>query len=105
MVVTLVQYMNASQIKTQITKGGFWIGLHDRQFEGTFKWVDDTPLNYDFWSKPQPDNNVNKEPCHGQDCVQLWKRPRSTPLWKWDDDYCYKKKPFVCQYENRCATA
>ncbi len=31
-----------------------WIGLHDSQSEGTFKWIDGEPLTYSNWSPGEP---------------------------------------------------
>ncbi|KAK6324666.1 hypothetical protein J4Q44_G00040080, partial [Coregonus suidteri] len=34
-----------------------WIGLTDRQREGTWKWVDGTTLTTEYWYDPQPNNS------------------------------------------------
>ncbi|XP_019647229.1 PREDICTED: CD209 antigen-like protein E [Branchiostoma belcheri] len=36
-----------------------WIGLHDRRHEGSFEWVDGTPLgNFSLWGVAQPGANT-----------------------------------------------
>ncbi|XP_077982972.1 C-type lectin domain family 17, member A-like [Glandiceps talaboti] len=78
---------------------GVWIGLNDRAKEGDFYWVDDSPLDQNLpWANTNPNNNLKRDQCHGQDCVQLWKNRN----WQLDDDYCFKNKQFVCEYEGRC---
>lgn len=39
-----------------------WIGLSDRNIEGTFVWADNQPSNFTHWAKNQP-NNYNNEDC------------------------------------------
>jgi len=69
---------------------GFWIGVSDKEQEGTFVFVDGTKVSVpsSYWSNHDDANN--------QDCVELGKFERS----KWDDRQCEDKMPFVCQREN-----
>ena len=39
-----------------------WIGLSDRDTEGTFVWADNYPTNFTYWAENQP-NNFNNEDC------------------------------------------
>ena len=39
-----------------------WIGLSDRDTEGTFVWADNKLSNFTYWAKNQP-NNFNNEDC------------------------------------------
>ncbi|XP_035668923.1 hepatic lectin-like [Branchiostoma floridae] len=68
----------------------FWIGLSDKYTEGTFMWADGTKLDgFDFtnWAPNEPNAQS------GQNCVHMW----SVYDYKWDDDYCYRQKYFICQ--------
>lgn len=63
-----------------------FIGLSDRQTEGSFEWVDGSPLNYTNWAPGQPDNLNGL-----QDYVEM------APDGLWSDEYGYVKNEFVCE--------
>ncbi|KAK0138262.1 C-type lectin domain family 4 member M [Merluccius polli] len=66
--------------------GDHWIGLSDRDPEGTWKWVDGTNMTSSFWGRGQPDDNGG-----GEDCV-------ATSLGKgWNDATCADLKPWICE--------
>ncbi|CAH1252246.1 PLG [Branchiostoma lanceolatum] len=72
----------------------YWIGLSDYTNGGTWMWSDGTrrDLSCDFtnWAPGEPTNGGLSG---GQDCVHLW----GLLGHKWDDDYCYRGKYFICQ--------
>lgn len=41
--------------------GGIWIGLTDDSQEGTFSWVDGSPLSYTNWNAGEPNNSGNED--------------------------------------------
>ncbi|XP_059199593.1 CD209 antigen-like [Centropristis striata] len=54
----------------------FWIGLTDREEEGTWRWVDGSVLNSSgFWYRGQPSEGLNR----------------------WSDDGCNVLKPWICE--------
>ncbi|KAI8509703.1 hypothetical protein Bbelb_121310 [Branchiostoma belcheri] len=69
----------------------FWIGLTDLYKEGTFEWVDGTPLgNFSAWGVEQPDNYMGKE-----DCVHFRNKPSGNH--DWNDLECSLYINFMCQ--------
>ncbi|XP_036789827.1 C-type lectin domain family 4 member E-like [Oncorhynchus mykiss] len=65
-----------------------WIGLTDSDNEGTWKWVDGTPLTTGFWYDPQPDNGV-------KDCVEI--RTDQSPLKAWNYLSCLENRHWICE--------
>ncbi|XP_028641355.1 CD209 antigen-like protein E [Grammomys surdaster] len=66
--------------KSQLT----WVGLSDHRSEGSWQWVDDTPLKLSFWKEGEP-NNVGDE-----DCVVMAED-------KWNDSICTANNFWVCE--------
>ncbi|XP_051247507.1 CD209 antigen-like protein E isoform X5 [Dicentrarchus labrax] len=76
----------------------FWIGLTDSEKEGTWLWVDGSPLNerLKFWSPGQPDNSKGRDP-DGQDCVRMGKIEGAPYLNCWFDQYCKVPHRRICE--------
>uniref|UniRef100_A0AAY5K8F7 C-type lectin domain-containing protein n=1 Tax=Esox lucius TaxID=8010 RepID=A0AAY5K8F7_ESOLU len=71
-----------------------WIGLSDIEAEGTWRWVDGTPLTTEYWGATQPDNGggtVGEE-----DCAEFvnWYRD---PVKKWNDSPCTTRLNWICE--------
>nr|XP_055036157.1 C-type lectin domain family 4 member C-like isoform X1 [Misgurnus anguillicaudatus] len=73
----------------------YWIGLTDSHMEGTWMWVDDTPLNNlgSLWTAP-PDNFISPEYPDGEDCVVLNGRTQDA---LWGDVSCWRKERRICE--------
>ncbi|XP_067437282.1 CD209 antigen-like protein E isoform X2 [Thunnus thynnus] len=65
-----------------------WIGLTDSEREGTWKWVDGTPLTTSFWHSGEP-NNTNKS----EDCVETKFRDKNS----WNDAVCGNRNSWICE--------
>ncbi|XP_038837841.1 CD209 antigen-like protein A [Salvelinus namaycush] len=74
-----------------------WIGLTDSVTEGTWKWVDGTPLTTpSYWSLQQPDNGGDNPANGEEDCVEL-----NTETWRpvkaWNDQSCEDNRYWICE--------
>ncbi|XP_040892217.1 CD209 antigen-like protein C [Toxotes jaculatrix] len=67
-----------------------WIGLTDRETEGTWKWVDGTPLTISFWVSGEPNSFESTE----EDCAEL--RYHGT-VESWNDKPCNYQILWVCE--------
>ncbi|XP_064859388.1 C-type lectin domain family 4 member F-like [Oncorhynchus nerka] len=75
---------------------GVWIGLTDSVTEGTWRWVDRTPLTTRrYWSPNQPDNGGGKPEYGEEDCVQI--HEEQSPRTSWNDLSCDSKLNWVCE--------
>ncbi|XP_035613648.2 CD209 antigen-like protein 2 [Oncorhynchus keta] len=70
------------------TKNNVWIGLTDSVTEGTWKWVDGTPLTTANWERGQPNGNNGTD----QDCGEIWNHSGL-----WNDEKCSIKNKGICE--------
>ncbi|KAA8588597.1 CD209 antigen [Etheostoma spectabile] len=67
-----------------------WIGLTDDLEEGTWMWVDGTPVTTTFWQSGQP-NSFNGN----QDCAETLQK--SSGVGEWNDDGCFSDQGAICE--------
>ena len=56
-----------------------WLGLHDKNTEDTFEWIDGTPVNYTYWQPNQPNDWGPGQDCSGFDAEHEY---------EWSDERC-----------------
>ncbi|XP_023148651.2 CD209 antigen-like protein C [Amphiprion ocellaris] len=64
-----------------------WIGLNDIQTEGTWMWVDGTPLTLSYWDTDEPNNGGE------EDCAQI----RTAHNTLWNDVPCTSSLQWICE--------
>nr|XP_029500374.1 CD209 antigen-like protein E isoform X1 [Oncorhynchus nerka] len=70
-----------------------WIGLNDSVTEGTWKWVDGTPLTTGYWAAEQPDDYERQE-----DCAEIY-YGQGDPVKTWNDYKCGTNHNWICEKE------
>ncbi|XP_018520428.1 CD209 antigen-like protein C isoform X1 [Lates calcarifer] len=71
-------------------EGRTWIGLTDRETEGTWRWVDGTFLSTSYWITGEPNSYEDKN----EDCVEI-RNPESEDSW--NDAPCTYEKLWICE--------
>uniref|UniRef100_A0A668A4W8 C-type lectin domain-containing protein n=1 Tax=Myripristis murdjan TaxID=586833 RepID=A0A668A4W8_9TELE len=69
-------------------KTSVWIGLNDRDNEGTWKWTDGTPMTKSYWNANQPDNWGE------EDCVHI---NNFEAVNNWNDLSCGSSLRWICE--------
>ncbi|XP_071017840.1 uncharacterized protein [Oncorhynchus clarkii lewisi] len=68
-----------------------WIGLTNVDTEGTWKWVDGTPLTTAYWKTGKPSSSLGAD----QDCVAFIHH--SSGPGEWNDEECHKSNNWICE--------
>ncbi|XP_067371555.1 CD209 antigen-like protein D isoform X2 [Channa argus] len=79
--------------KQRLTQQPAWIGLNDKEVEGTWKWVDGTSLIKTYWKKDQPDNGGGSPLWGEEDCAHI--RNEENNLW--NDLSCTASLRWICE--------
>lgn len=66
-----------------------WIGLTDRETEGTWKWVDGTKLKESYWRTGEPNSYLGSN----EDCGEMWPHEEQ----HWNDLECSYKNFWICE--------
>ncbi|XP_051907364.1 macrophage mannose receptor 1 [Hippocampus zosterae] len=73
----------------QVDVPDIWIGLSDKDQDGTFHWVDKTPVNYTNYGPGWPRNTANI-----WDCGMIF---TGNYEGKWETSSCFKKHGYICE--------
>ncbi|XP_067460391.1 CD209 antigen-like protein C isoform X2 [Thunnus thynnus] len=72
-----------------------WIGLTDRDKEGTWKWIDGTPLTFSYWETNEPNNGGGDPKWGEEDCVHM--RTGKKTEDNWNDRSCDASLRWICE--------
>uniref|UniRef100_A0A3B3HYY4 C-type lectin domain-containing protein n=1 Tax=Oryzias latipes TaxID=8090 RepID=A0A3B3HYY4_ORYLA len=89
--LVVINTKEENEFISKLNKQKFWIGLSDRDLEGTWKWVDGSSLDL-FWASGQPDNHKG-----GEDCGHMLAYFESPGLW--NDVQCSFAMQWICEKE------
>ncbi|XP_020512523.1 CD209 antigen-like protein C [Labrus bergylta] len=70
--------------------GLIWIGLTRRGHNGTWRWVDGTPLTKSYWSPGEPNEFEGKK----EDCVEIKHHEMDD---SWNDIPCEDQNFWICE--------
>ncbi|XP_075967259.1 CD209 antigen-like protein A isoform X2 [Anarhichas minor] len=90
--LVIIDSLEVQKFISSIVTDRTWIGLSDRDEEGTWKWVDGTPLTEAYWHAP-PDNGGDNPPLGEEDCVEIINDPGR----KWNDLRCHRSLQWICE--------
>ncbi|XP_066468891.1 hepatic lectin-like [Tiliqua scincoides] len=87
--VTIDGFPKQFFLQTRTRNERFWIGLHDIQTEGEWKWLDgsDYITGFKNWKAGEPNSYRNTD----EDCGQLWING------EWNDYDCSSISYYVCE--------
>ncbi|XP_069347817.1 C-type lectin domain family 17, member A [Eulemur rufifrons] len=68
----------------------YWLGLHDKDKEGDWRWLDGSPVTLSFWDPEEP-NNMNEEDCASMNRGGTW-----------NDLSCEKTTYWICERKCSC---
>ncbi|XP_043988837.1 C-type lectin domain family 17, member A-like [Gambusia affinis] len=88
--------MNNAEEKTflaALIKNEAWIGLNDKETEGSWKWVDGNSPEFKNWYNSQPDNGGTSGRWGEEDCVLVNNYGKAT----WNDFSCDGAKHWICE--------
>jgi hypothetical protein len=83
-----------SYLYASVNQRGFgdtWLGLNDRQNEGSWVWPDGAPLAYSHWDRGEPNDGGDG----GEDCGVLMTRDGRES--EWDDRGCGRDYSYICE--------
>ncbi|XP_018520427.2 CD209 antigen-like protein C [Lates calcarifer] len=72
-------------------KDNIWIGLTDRETEGTWKWVDGTPLTTSYWASNEPNGHTI---LRDEDCGEVMLHEIKD---NWNDKACDDPNFWICE--------
>ncbi|XP_062420864.1 C-type lectin domain family 4 member M-like [Pungitius pungitius] len=92
--LVIIDSLEEQKFLSLMTTQFSWIGLSDKDIEGTWKWVDGTLLTETYWSI-QPDNGGGDPRWGEEDCAHL--KPGHNAQSNWNDLSCDAALRWICE--------
>uniref|UniRef100_A0A4W6FVA5 C-type lectin domain-containing protein n=1 Tax=Lates calcarifer TaxID=8187 RepID=A0A4W6FVA5_LATCA len=83
--------INSEEEQVNQWKDNIWIGLTDRETEGTWKWVDGTPLTTSYWASNEPNGHTI---LRDEDCGEVMLHEIKD---NWNDKACDDPNFWICE--------
>ncbi|KAI3355674.1 hypothetical protein L3Q82_004265 [Scortum barcoo] len=94
--LVVIESYEEQELLTKIIKKFTWIGLNDREKEGVWKWIDETPLTQAYWFRKQPpDNGGGDRQLGEEDCVHMRHDVKTEE--NWNDLRCDASLQWICE--------
>ncbi|KAL6100418.1 uncharacterized protein ACO6RY_07571 [Pungitius sinensis] len=92
--LVIIDSLEEQKFLSSFTTQYCWIGLSDKDMEGTWKWVDGTLLTEKYWNTP-PDNGGGDPQWGEEDCAHL--NPGLNAPSNWNDLSCDAALRWICE--------
>ncbi|XP_073330053.1 C-type lectin domain family 4 member E-like [Pagrus major] len=92
--LVIIDTYEEQEFISKTIKEDTWIGLNDREEEGTWKWTDGNPPTVTYWLKGQPDNGGQSQKWGEEDCVHI--QSGGNAKESWNDLRCDKSLKWIC---------
>ncbi|XP_067354887.1 CD209 antigen-like protein C [Channa argus] len=77
---------------SEFTRMATWIGLSDREREGTWRWIDGTTQTFENWDVGEPSDN-KWHSLNGEDCAEI----NVQKGYRWNDAFCEVPQRWICE--------
>ncbi|XP_075967355.1 C-type lectin domain family 4 member E-like isoform X3 [Anarhichas minor] len=94
-VLVIIDSLQEQKFISSIVTRHSWIGLSDRDEEGTWKWVDGTPLTEAYWGLDEPNNGGGDPRVGEEDCVEIVVGRNAER--NWNDLRCDESRKWICE--------
>ncbi|MED6263127.1 hypothetical protein CHARACLAT_001296 [Characodon lateralis] len=91
--LVVINNKNEQTFLSTFAERHIWIGLNDKETEGSWKWVDATPITLAFWANNQPDNGLGDPEWGEENCVHI--KTQESSLW--NDLSCSTSLLWICE--------
>ncbi|XP_035532740.1 C-type lectin domain family 4 member E-like [Morone saxatilis] len=93
--LVIIDSSEEQEFLTKNIRKDTWIGLTDRDNEGTWKWTDETPLTLAYWWTKQPDSGGGDPQWGEEDCAHFIYGTKMTE--NWNDQRCDAALQWICE--------